>query len=113
MHMKDKFILPVLLVILLFSTIVNGQEYDLLIKDGHMIDPKNKIDQKMDIAVKDGIIAKVAADIPETGAKNVVDAKGLIVSICMSMFLQEPCQMPISATVLQVCLPMDLPSVPE
>jgi len=78
--MKDKFILPVLLVILLFSTIVNGQEYDLLIKDGHMIDPKNKIDQKMDIAVKDGIIAKVAADIPETGAKNVVDAKGLIVS---------------------------------
>jgi dihydroorotase len=57
-----------------------AQEYDLLIKGGHVIDPANAIDGSMDVAVKDGKISKVAANIPATSAKKVVDAKGLYVT---------------------------------
>ena len=58
----------------------NAQEFDLLIKGGHVIDPANKIDGPMDIAVKDGKVSKVAADIPITAAQKVVAAKGLYVT---------------------------------
>ncbi|WP_420401739.1 amidohydrolase/deacetylase family metallohydrolase [Flagellimonas sp.] len=58
----------------------HAQDYDILIKNGHVIDAKNNIDQTMDVAISDGKIAKVASNIPKKSAKNVVDAKGLIVS---------------------------------
>src|ERR1700754_2023880 len=58
----------------------HAQSYDLLIKNGHLIDPKNHIDDGMDIAIKDGKVAKVAKDIPAGQAKKVVDATGLYVS---------------------------------
>ena len=45
--------------VLLLSVIAHGQSYDLLLKNGRVIDPKNKIDAKMDIAIKDGRVAKV------------------------------------------------------
>lgn len=32
---------------------VNAQDYDILIKNGHVIDPKNEIDGVMDVAIKD------------------------------------------------------------
>ena len=38
--------------------------YDLLLKGGHVIDAKNKINAPMDVAVADGKIARVAANIP-------------------------------------------------
>jgi dihydroorotase len=56
-----------------------GQEYDLLLKNGHVIDPKNKIDGAFDIAVKDGRIAKVNKTINASSAKKVVDISGLLV----------------------------------
>ncbi len=56
-----------------------AQDYDLIIKNGHMIDPKNGIDGSMDIAVKDGVIARVASKINAT-AKIEVDAKGRYVT---------------------------------
>lgn len=59
---------------------VLAQDYDLLLKGGHVIDPKNKIDGKMDIAITKGIITKVAANIPAASAKKVVELKGLYVS---------------------------------
>jgi len=62
------------------TTQTHAQDYDILIKNGHVIDAKNNIDQTMDVAISDGKIAKVAANIPRKSAKNVVDAKGLIVS---------------------------------
>jgi dihydroorotase len=55
-----------------------AQTYDILIRNGRVIDPKNGIDGKMDIAVQDGKIAKVAGQIEGT-AKQTVDATGLIV----------------------------------
>ena len=51
--------------------------YDLLIKQGHVMDPANGIDRVMDIAVADGKIARVAASIPAGEARKVIDALGL------------------------------------
>lgn len=59
---------------------VAAQEIDLLLKGGHVIDPKNKISAKMDIAIHKGIIQKVGTNIPEKGAKKVVDVSGMLVS---------------------------------
>jgi len=61
------------------SQVVAAQEYDLLIKNGHLIDAKNKVDQVMDVAVHEGKIAEVAAQIPAEKAEKVIDAKGLYV----------------------------------
>ena len=44
-----------------FGSVIQAQEYDILIKNGHLIDPKNDIDQKMDIAVTDGKVVRVAS----------------------------------------------------
>jgi len=70
------------LLILFCCTLVWGQaqQYDLLIKNGRVIDPKNKIDTKMDVAIAEGKISKVAKDIPATQSKKVIDATGLMVT---------------------------------
>lgn len=65
---------------LVLITHASAQEIDLLLKNGHVIDPKNKINSRMDVAIVDGKIFRVSADIPEKLAKKVIDAKGLFVS---------------------------------
>jgi dihydroorotase len=55
------------------------QQYDLLIKGGHLIDPKNSIDSKMDIAIAEGRIAKISENIPASQARKVTDATGFFV----------------------------------
>ena len=57
-----------------------AQELDLLIKGGHVIDPKNGLDAIADVGIADGKIARIAPDIPITAAQLVVDASGLIVT---------------------------------
>jgi len=57
-----------------------AQEYDLMIDNGHVIDPKNGIDSVMDVGIRDGSIAEVAIDIPPSSASTVVDASGLYVT---------------------------------
>jgi dihydroorotase len=65
----------------LFSIVaVQAQEYNIVIKGGHVIDAKNNIDGVMDVAIKDGKIAKVAKNIDAKGAVQVVDAKGFYVT---------------------------------
>ena len=56
-----------------------AQSYTLLIKGGHVIDPKHGRDGVMDVAVADGKIAEVAPSIDAAKAKKVVDATGLYV----------------------------------
>ncbi len=56
-----------------------AQQYDLLIKNGHVIDPKNHLNAKMDIAIAAGKIAKVANKIDGAQSKKIIDAKGLYV----------------------------------
>lgn len=69
-----------LMAILTPAYTVSAQEIDLLLKGGHVIDPKNKIDKKMDVAIKDGKIFQIAGDIPTNTAKKVVDVNGLYVA---------------------------------
>ena len=59
------------------SNLVGAQDYDLLIKNAHLIDAKNKLDQAMDVAVLDGKVAEVSEQIPAEKAKKVIDATGL------------------------------------
>jgi dihydroorotase len=54
--------------------------YDLLLQGGHVLDDKNHIDGVMDVAIKDGKIAKVAAHIPSSAALKTIEAKGLYVT---------------------------------
>lgn len=58
----------------------NSLRYDLLLKGGHVIDPANHIDRKMDIAVAGGIVAAVEADIAPAEAQKVVNVRGLFVT---------------------------------
>ena len=69
-----------LIALLQLPLLAGAQEYDLLIKNGKVIDPKNKVDENRDVAVKDGKIVKVAANLAVTDAKKWIDAKGLIVT---------------------------------
>ncbi len=72
----------VITLILLSMTIyvINAQNFDILIKDGHLIDPKNNINGIMDIAILNDKIAMINNSIPESEAKKVINAKGLIIS---------------------------------
>jgi dihydroorotase len=62
------------------ATLVSAQPYALLLKGGHVIDPKNGIDAIRDIAIQDSRIAAVAANIPASQARRVIDAQGLYVT---------------------------------
>lgn len=57
-----------------------SQEYNIIIKGGHVIDPKNNIDEVTDIAISNGKIALVAKNIDPKKAIQVVDAKGFYVT---------------------------------
>ena len=56
------------------------QPYDLLLKGGHVIDGRNKISAVEDVAIADGKIAEVAANISPAKAAKVVDVSGLYVT---------------------------------
>ncbi len=68
-----------LLVILLCTSHSFAQEYDMLLQGGHVIDPKNNIDQEMDVAVDEGKIALVAENIDPSSAEKVVEVNGFYV----------------------------------
>ena len=59
---------------------LKAQEIDLLLKGGHLIDPKNEIDAPMDVAIANGKIFQVAKHIEEKNAKKVIDVTGLYVT---------------------------------
>jgi dihydroorotase len=65
----------------------------ILIKGGHVIDPKNKIDGIMDILVEGENINKIEKNIESKSEYEVVDANGLMVFpglIDMHVHLREP-----------------------
>lgn len=70
----------------LFTSLVSpaswlvAQSYDLLLQGGNLIDPKNEINERMDIAIKDGKIVAVQTSIPAASAKQVIDVQGLTVT---------------------------------
>lgn len=54
--------------------------YDLLIKNGTVIDPSQGLHDKRDIAFSDGKVALVAESISDSQAMEIIDATGLIVT---------------------------------
>ena len=67
------------LVLLASTLLLSGQTYDLLLKGGHVIDPKNNLNARLDVAIRAGTIARVAANISPDEAKAVADVRGLYV----------------------------------
>ena len=64
-----------------------------LIKDGHVIDPKNKLDGIMDILIEGQTIKEIAENIQAPADCELIDAKGLLVFpglIDMHVHLREP-----------------------
>src|SRR6266851_4064205 len=67
-------------LILMLSSSAAAQDYDLLLKGGHVIDGKNKISAIRDVAISGGKIAEVAARIDPAKAHKVVNVAGLYVT---------------------------------
>lgn len=67
-------------LILLSATLASQEVFDLLLKNGRVIDPKNKRDGRMDIAITKGRIRKIAASIPSVQARKVVELGDYIVA---------------------------------
>ncbi len=64
----------------LCTTLLRAQEFTILLKGGHVIDPKNNINEVMDVAIKDNKVVQVAKNIDVKKAAQVVDVKGLYVT---------------------------------
>jgi dihydroorotase len=63
------------------------------IKNGHLIDPKNKLDAKQDVFIAAGKIAGIGKTPDGFVANQTIDATGLIVSpgfVDLSARLREP-----------------------
>ncbi len=56
-----------------------AQQYTIVIKGGHVIDPKNNIDDVLDIAISNGKITGIAKSIDTRSAFQVIDAAGMYV----------------------------------
>lgn len=67
------------LLFLLISSNGIAQQFDLLIQNGHVIDPKHHVNEVMDIGIKDGKIAAVGRHLITVNSKKILDAKGLYV----------------------------------
>jgi dihydroorotase len=69
-----------LLLLFLSASAFAQPKYDLLLKGGRVIDPRNHINAVRDVAIKDGKIAAVAANIPAAEALKTVNVAGLYVT---------------------------------
>jgi dihydroorotase len=72
--------LIILLILFMMTGFAMAQTYSIIIKGGHIIDPKNKIDGVMDLAIRDGRIALVAKNIDGKEGKQVINATDMYVT---------------------------------
>ncbi len=75
-----RFALALIVLFLAAPTASAQPRYQILLKGGHVIDPRNGIDAVMDVAVADGRIAAVRAGIDPAEARTVADVRGLYVT---------------------------------
>lgn len=81
--MRKISILFLSLLLLIFADTraqVTAALYNTIIKGGRVIDAKNNINDLLDVAIKDGRIAKVARDINPALGEQIVNAKGMYVT---------------------------------
>ena len=70
-----------LVALLLTSAVLSADApYELLLKGGHVLDPKNNLNAVMDVAISDGKIARVAPRIDPIEARQTVDVSGFYVT---------------------------------
>lgn len=80
MRLKATFAVGVCLALAAIGQPAAQQNYDLLLKGGHVIDPRNRISAVRDVALANGKVAAVAARIDPATAFKVVDVSGLYVT---------------------------------
>lgn len=73
-------VILVLGLVTVFASQIMAQDFDLLLRGGHLMDPKNEINSRMDIAIHNGKIAKVASTISPSSTAKVIDVSGLYVT---------------------------------
>jgi dihydroorotase len=55
-------------------------QYDLLLKGGTVIDPSQGLQQRCDVAFRDGRVAALVPDLPIAVAQSVIDVSGYLVT---------------------------------
>jgi dihydroorotase len=71
---------PTFLLLALLGYQAPAPQYDLLLRGGHVVDPKNRISKVTDVAIKGGKIAAVAPGIDPATALKSIDVPGLYVT---------------------------------
>jgi dihydroorotase len=66
--------------LMLLAALPAFAQYEVVLKGGHVIDPKNGLDAVRDVAIAGGKIAAIAPALDEKGARRVLDVKGLYVT---------------------------------
>jgi dihydroorotase len=71
-----------LLFVVGFAALAAAAEpkYDVLLRGGHVVDPRNRVSAVRDVAIADGKVAAVAAKIDPAEAFKVIDVNGLYVT---------------------------------
>ena len=77
-YLRLNFLHTIFFIFSLAIISVSAQEVDMIIKGGHVIDPKNGIDAIMDISIDDGKILEVGDDLGSE-AFQVVEAGGMYI----------------------------------
>jgi dihydroorotase len=69
-----------LILMLLPGYTAAAQDYELLLRGGRLVDPRNNRDGRFDVAIRGGLIAAVEPSIDPARAKKTVDATGLLIT---------------------------------
>jgi dihydroorotase len=87
-----RYLIPALLIAA--PAFPQAPRYDLLLKGGHVIDPRNDLDAIRDVAIQGGKVAAVAPALPAASARKTIDVSGLyvtpgLVDIHVHVFVQS------------------------
>ncbi len=74
------FTLPIYLVFFFLTFTANSQQIDLLLKGGQVIDPKNNINEVMDVAIIGNKIFQIGKNLSPDQAKKTIDVTGYYVT---------------------------------
>ncbi len=79
-----RYIFLTIIFLFFLQGVVNCQVVPLpppvLLKGGHLIDPKNGINEIMDVAISDGKITKIGKNIKPQDSAKIIDATGLYIT---------------------------------
>jgi dihydroorotase len=80
MRLTTRILLVAASITLAASLSFGQAKYDLLLKNGFVIDPKNGVSERRDLAISGGLIAASEKSIDPSTATRVVDVTGLYVT---------------------------------